>query len=81
MGSYSISVVDLERRAVASEIEELDGSPSHCRVDESNQQLVVTCQGGSSGSSVQVFDLETEDLIAKIVDTVIDAQIAISSTF
>jgi DNA-binding beta-propeller fold protein YncE len=78
MKSSSVSIVDLQKRAVVGEISNIDGYPSHCAIDGSRGQLLVTCQGGRSNGSVQAFDLETKEPSFTIVDDMIRSPIGIS---
>jgi YVTN family beta-propeller protein len=78
LGGNSVSITDLKAKTVISEITGIDGAPSHCVIDESHHQLLVTCQGGTTNGSVQVFDLHTEELVSTIVDSMIQAPIGIS---
>jgi len=65
-GSNSVYIVDLDSKRV-DKIEGLEGVSSHCAVDEKGRQLVVTCQGGHSGGSIHIIDLETNGIVKTII--------------
>ncbi len=73
----SVYIVDLNSKEV-DEIEGLDGQSSHCVIDEKKQQLVVACQGGSSGGAVNFVDLKTKKIIASVTDEKIRACIGVT---
>ena len=73
----SVYIVDLKSKEV-DEIEGLDGQSSHCVIDEKKQQLIVACQGGSSGGAVNFVDLKTKKIIASVTDEKIRACIGVN---
>ena len=74
----SISVIDLTKKKIVTEISGLAPNPIHCELDEENQQLVVACWGNYEKGGLYIIDLKTYQILKNIAPEGAKASIGIT---
>jgi len=75
-----VSVVDLAKKEIIEEIQDVPANPIYCAWDEDRGQLVVANWGGGESGGIRIVDLKTREVLKRIAPANAKASAGITLT-